>query len=174
MLRRQAQAAMAHLHEGRTVDREILGIARDARALAERLREEVGADGGIAHDALQESVEAILLHRLVRHRPFPSPRDLAVPPEAYLAGFADLVGEVRRLALEALTRGAILEAREHLAEMDQLFRTLARFESPRAILALKPKQDSARALLERTRGDVALAGILERAGLARRGSEEAA
>lgn len=162
---------MGRLHEGRRVDSEIDRIARDARRLAKRIQGEASADGGLAHDALQESVEAILLSRTLEDAPFPAPSALGVPPEAYLGGLADLVGEMRRLALEALARGELPEARRLLERMDGIHRTLARFESPRAIVALKPKQDQARALVERTRGDVALAGVLDRAGARARPSE---
>ncbi len=163
-LRRESQAVMARMHEGRSVGREVVAIARRARALAARIRSIAPEDGGLAHDALQESVEAILLDRVVREAPFPSPKALGVPPEAYLSGLGDLVGEVRRLALAALTTGDLGAARRHLATMESLYRTLCRFESPRSIVALKPKQDTARSLVERTRGEVALAGVLARAG----------
>jgi translin len=155
---------MARIHEGRPVAGEIARIAREARALAARVQGGGAADGGLVHDALQECVEAILLQRVVERRSFPSPKELGVAPEAYLAGLADLVGEVRRLALAALAEGALDDAVRYLALMESVYRTLARFESPRAIVQLKPKQDSARALVERTRGDVALASVLARAG----------
>jgi translin len=163
-LRRRAQGAMARIHEGQRVAGEVARIAREARALAARVQGGGAADGGLVHDALQESVEAILLQRVVERRAFPSPKELGIPPEEYLAGLADLVGEVRRLALTALAEGALDEAVRHLGLMEAVYRTLSRFESPRAILPLKPKQDTARALVERTRGDVALAGVLARAG----------
>ena len=47
--------------------------------------------------------------------------------------------------------------------MEAVYRTLLHFETPRAIVPLKPKQDQARALLERTRGDVTMATVIARA-----------
>ncbi|HEV2429281.1 MAG TPA: hypothetical protein VGV64_05485 [Thermoplasmata archaeon] len=164
-LRRAAQGAMARLHEGRSIEAEIRSIERGARALARRGHRKGRGEAGLAHDALQEAVEAILLDRVVRGEPFPSPEDLGVPPEEYLAGLGDLAGEVRRLALAALSQGSPEEARRRLAEMESILGILLRFETPRSIVPLKPKQDSARALVERTRGDVTLAEVLHRAGL---------
>jgi predicted translin family RNA/ssDNA-binding protein len=46
-----------------------------------------------------------------------------------------------------------------------------RFEGPRSIISLKPKQDAARSLVEKTRGDVALAEVLHRAGAGRASTE---
>lgn len=156
---------MARIHEGRGVHDEIVGLARSARALAERAHGEAGGDRGLAHDALQESAEAILLDCVVRGATFPSPRDLGLGPEEYLSGLGDLVGEMRRLTLSALSTGKLEDAEERLREMESVFRTLLRFEGPRAIISLKPKQDAARSILEKTRGDVALAQVLARAGV---------
>ncbi|MGI0130290.1 MAG: hypothetical protein ACREEC_09110 [Thermoplasmata archaeon] len=164
-LRRRAQGIMGRIHEGRPVGVEIAGLARSARTLAQRVRGEAGSDRGLAHDALQESAEAILLDCVVRGATFPSPKSLGLGPEEYLGGLGDLVGEMRRLTLSALSEGNVPLAREHLREMESVFRALLRFEGPRAIIALKPKQDAARSILEKTRGDVALAEVLSRAGV---------
>jgi predicted translin family RNA/ssDNA-binding protein len=47
--------------------------------------------------------------------------------------------------------------------MDALTRDLLRFDTTRAIVQLKPKQDTARSLLERTRGEVVMARLHLRA-----------
>ena len=160
---------MAKIHEGQPVGPAIEEIGQAARTLAGRVRGEWAGDRSVAHDALQESVEAILLDRVVRGGTFPSPRALGIDAEEYLGGLGDLVGEMRRLALSALSEGNVAKARERLAEMESVYRALLRFEGPRAIISLKSKQDTARALLEKTRGDVALAEVLARAGAATAG-----
>jgi len=162
-LRRLAQSTMAAIHEGRPVAREIAEIRRQARALAERVRTEARADASLAHDALQEAVEACLLDAIAAGGRLPTPEELAVDPEEYLHGLGDLAGEVRRLALERLSAGDPEGARRRLREMEAVYRTLLHFETPRAIVPLKPKQDQARALLERTRGDVTMATVIARA-----------
>ncbi len=120
-------------------------------------------EAGVVDDALQEWTEAHLLSAFLRGESPPAPGDLGVPAETYLAGVGDLVGEVRRLVLGDLTRGDLARATERFGAMEGLFHFLLGFESPRSILALKPKQDSARSLVERTRSELALARILSRA-----------
>jgi len=151
---------MGRVHEGRDVSADLAEIRREAADLSDWLRREGRGEEGLAFDALQESVEAILLGAIVRGEELPGPDSLGVDPEPYLSGLGDVVGEVRRLALDRLGAGDLAGAEAHLATMDHLFRTLLRFETPRSIAQLKPKQDSARSLVERTRGDVIMARVL--------------
>lgn len=165
-LRRLAQGTMMRLHDGEPVDEALAEVRRTTIELAEWLRAEARGDEGIAHDAFQESVEATLLGAVVRGEPLPSPPDLGVDAELYLLGLGDLVGELRRLVLGKLNAGDLSGADHYLTLMEALYRTLMRFDTTRAIVALKPKQDTARALLERTRGEVTMAHLLARASLA--------
>jgi len=154
---------MARLHGGEAVGADIARIREETRRLADWVRRHAAADAGLAHDALQEGVEATLLLALHEHRRLPAPDQLGVDPEEYLAGLGDTVGEVRRLILADLAAGRVDEAEAALRTMEQLYQLLLRFETTRAIVALKPKQDTARALLERTRGEVTMARVLARA-----------
>jgi translin len=165
LLRRAAQAAMAHLHDGRDVGAEIAEIQRETRDLARWIERKAAPDAALAHDALQESVEASLLYALHRSESLPTPAELRVEPESYLSGLADVVGEIRRLILHELSKGNVAAAEEKLTMLEDLYRLLLRFETTRAILPLKPKQDSARGILERTRGEVTMARVLHRARL---------
>ncbi len=166
-LRRAAQTAMAHLHEGRSVSREVAAVRRELAALAAWVVEVAPSDAALAHDALQEGVEACLLANLAADRPLPGPEALGVEPESYLLGLGDTVGELRRLALSALARDRLDEAERRLGQLESVYRVLLRFETTRAIVPLKPKQDAARGLVEKTRGEVTLARLLHRARLPR-------
>jgi translin len=159
-LRRLAQGTMGQIHEGKDVRAELAEIQGSAKELAEWLRSEGRGDEGLAHDALQESAEALLLGAVVAGGPLPGPSDLGLDPEPYLMGLGDLVGEVRRLALDRLRHGDLEGAEAHVVTMEHLFRALMRFDTTRAIVALKPKQDVARSLLERTRGEVTMARVM--------------
>jgi len=162
-LRRLAQGTMTRLHAGGASPKEIAEVRAGAAALADWLRREGRGDEPLALDALQEAVEAVLLGAAADGAPFPGPAELGVDPEPYLLGLGDVVGELRRRVLDGLGRDDLAAAQEDLALMERLTRTLARFDTTRAILPLKPKQDSARALLERTRGEVVMARVLARA-----------
>jgi len=162
-LRRLAQATMARLHAERVVPPAVAEVRKELAELADWLRREDRGDEGLALDALQEGVEAVLLGAVVGGTPLPGPSDLGVDPEPYLLGLGDVVGEVRRRVLDRLAHDDLAGAEAHLALMDALTRDLLRFDTTRAIVQLKPKQDTARSLLERTRGEVVMARLHLRA-----------
>jgi translin len=159
-LRRLAQGTMGQIHEGKDVRAALAEVQASSKELAEWLRTDGRGDEGLAHDALQESAEALLLGAVVHGGPLPGPPELGLEPEPYLMGLGDLVGEVRRLALDRLRHGDLEGAEGYVATMEHLFRALMRFDTTRAIVALKPKQDVARSLLERTRGEVTMARVM--------------
>jgi len=161
-LRRLAQTTMNHLHTGGPTEADLAEIRRSMSELSDWLHREGRGDEGIAADALQEAVEASLLGAVVAGVPFPGPTDLGVEPEAYLLGLGDTVGEVRRRVLDHLGRDDLVGAEAELGLMETLTHALLRFDTTRAIVPLKPKQDTARALLERTRGEVVMARHLVR------------
>ncbi len=169
-LRRLAQRTMMRLHTEPAPDDDLREIRRRARELSESLRREGRGDEGIAMDALQEAVEATLLGAVATGSPWPGPADLGVDPEPYLLGLGDLVGEVRRRALDRLGRDDLAGAEAELRRMEAIVRALLHFDTTRAIVPLKPKQDGARALLERTRGEVVMARLV----LGRRSAAERA
>jgi translin len=70
---------------------------------------------------------------------------------------ADVIGELRRFALERLREGDIDRATEFLNMMEEMFLVIMRFDFPDALVPIRRKQDVARSLLEKTRGEVAVA-----------------
>ncbi len=161
-LRRLAQGTMGRLHTEGSAPAELAEIRRAMADTADWLRREGRGDEPLALDALQEAVEAVLLGAIISRMPLPGPPDLGVDPEPYLLGLGDVVGEVRRLALDRLGQDDLAGAEAALALMEELTRSLLRFDTTRAIVPLKPKQDTARMLLERTRGEVVMARFLSR------------
>jgi translin len=161
-LRRLAQGTMTRLHLGVAEPAELAGVRASLAELSDRLRREGRADEPLTHDALQEGVEASLLGAILARDPLPGPADLDVEPEPYLLGLGDVVGEVRRLVLERLAHEDLDGASRYLHLMEELTQSLLRFDTSRAIVQLKPKQDQARTLVERTRGEVVMARLLAR------------
>jgi translin len=162
-LRRLSQGTMTRLHSDGSAEPDLAEIRRAMADLSEWLRREGRGDEPMALDALQEAVEAVLLGTIAAGEPLPGPSDLGVEPEPYLLGLGDVVGEVRRRVLDRLGRDEVASAEAELALMERLTRSLLKFDTTRAIVQLKPKQDSARMLLERTRGEVVMARFLARA-----------
>ena len=112
---------------------------------------------GIVENAMQEAGEAFLVHAILEQDPLPSPKDLGLTDTAYLLGLGDVVGELRRFALEHLRRADVKQASGYLEKMERILDSLMRFDYPTALVALKRKQDVARSLIEKTRGEVAVA-----------------
>lgn len=120
---------------------------------------------GFIHDAAKEYVEARLTRAAVNDEPLPDAAALGVELPAYLNGMGEMVGELRRHILDALRVGDLRHAERLLALMDEVYSELSTFDYPEAITGgLRRTVDAARALLERTRGDVTLAVQQERLG----------
>jgi translin len=112
---------------------------------------------GTVHNALQEMAEAFILAALIKGDRLPPPESIDCPPAAYLCGMGDAIGELRRITQDALRKGELQEAEAALAIMEGLFSALVMFDYPDAIAPVKHKQDVARGLIEKTRGEVAVA-----------------
>lgn len=143
--------------------------ASQARVEAEAFPEL--AHAGYMHDALKELVEACLVVALVGGTPPPDRDELGVSWPAYLAGLAEAVGELRRFALDALRRGENATAEVMLTHMTNIYELLVTLDYPDAVTgSLRHATDGARAILERTRGDVTAALVQQRLELAIRAS----
>ncbi len=112
---------------------------------------------GFVENAMQEACEAFLVHAIIQSEKLPSPKECGVTDTAYLLGLGDVVGELRRFALTALRDGDVTSASRSLERMERILDSLMRFDYPTAMVALKRKQDVARSLIEKTRGEVAVA-----------------
>jgi translin len=112
---------------------------------------------GLVESAMQEYVEARLFRATLENETYLSFEDLGVTPEAYLMGLGDIIGEIRREALNHIRKGEVDKASEYLEIMESLYDFLMRFHYPNSLVAIKRKQDIARGVLEKTRGEVAVA-----------------
>lgn len=117
---------------------------------------------GFLRNGLQEFAEAHILWSLTSDKELMSADDLDITPSAYLLGLADVIGELRRECLERLTKGDIEGAENLLEAMDRIKDMLMELDYPKAIVPLKNKQDMARALVEKTRGDIAVSSNREK------------
>ena len=111
--------------------------------------------GGMFSAALQEYSEANIFLRLVEECKFISPNDISVPPVDYVLGLGDVVGEFRRLALDALREGDVKKGEECLQTMDEIYiELMALDEAYMLVPGLRRKSDVARRIIEATRGDI--------------------
>jgi translin len=155
---RLSGSAVHSIHKGEDVT-DLLRVAQDeAHSLRSLLEEHPDIwNSGLVSDALQEMAEAAIVQAIAIGGDFPSPEDLGMTAAPYLMGLADAIGEMRRFVLVALRKGDVEKAVAHLDMMEEMFLVLMRFDYPQALVAVRRKQDIARSLLEKTRGDVAVA-----------------
>jgi len=110
---------------------------------------------GMFSAALQEYSEANIFLRLVEESRYLTPKEINVPSADYVLGLADVIGECRRLALDALREGNAKRAEKCLQTMDEIYTELMRMdESYMLVPGLRRKCDVARKIIEITRGDV--------------------
>jgi len=110
---------------------------------------------GLFDAALQEYSEANIFLRLIEESRFITPEEINVPSVDYVLGLADVVGEYRRMALDALREGEVEKGEKCLRTMDEIYTELmAMDEAYMLVPGLRRKCDGARKIIEATRGDV--------------------
>ncbi|MEM2806894.1 MAG: hypothetical protein QXU45_04330 [Candidatus Bathyarchaeia archaeon] len=140
---------------------------KEARRLLEKAGEIISRLNAIAEEhpdiihsglydvALQEYAEANIFLTLVEEGRFVTPVEINVPSIDYVLGLADVIGEYRRLALDALRNGDARKSEECLKVMDEIYTELmAMDEAYMLVPGLRRKCDVARKIIETTRGDV--------------------
>jgi translin len=149
---------IAAMHRGAFVDGDVLRIIDMSKDLRNDLKDHKDMwHSGALQNALQEAAEAAIVHAMLKGERLPHPDDLSVTIPSYLLGLCDSVGELRRFTLTALKEGKYDEAEKNLASMDRVYEVVSQYHYPKAIVPVKVKQDQIRGIIERTRGDVAMA-----------------
>jgi translin len=137
----------------------------EAASLVSRLNSE-DMNFRFMQESLQEYSEAAIAYALLSKEDPPGFTELGIPPEYYALGLGDVVGELRKHILDAI-RTEHYDAADYFLElMDEISHEIISLDYPSAIIPIRRKQDTARVLLERTRGDVTIA--LNQAKLAKR------
>lgn len=110
---------------------------------------------GLFNAALQEYSEANIFLGLVEESRFITPEEINVPSVDYVLGLADVIGEYRRLALDALREGDVEKGGKCLEIMDGIYVELMGMDDAYMLVrGLRRKCDIARRIIEATRGDV--------------------
>ncbi|MFO7991342.1 MAG: translin family protein [Thermoplasmata archaeon] len=111
---------------------------------------------GFLRNGFQELAEAHIIWWISKEEEPMSPEELGITESSYLVGMGDVVGELRRMVLDSLSKGENEKAKNYLIKMERIKDMLMRFDYPKAIVPLKHKQDVARDLVEKTRRDLTL------------------
>jgi translin len=113
---------------------------------------------GFLQDAAKEVAEAILTRTAVDGGPLPGPAEVGVDDVSWLHGLAETVGELRRASLDHVRGGRLDEAEQALAQMQEILSVLVTVDVPDGLSrGLRRATDAARAITERTRGDLTAA-----------------
>lgn len=110
---------------------------------------------GLFNAARQEYSEANIFLNLIEESRFITPEEINVPSVDYVLGLADVIGECRRLALDALREADVEKAEKCLQIMDEIYTELMGMDEAYMLVpGLRRKCDIARRIIETTRGDV--------------------
>ena len=106
----------------------------------------------------QEYTELIVFYSIVNDEELPSPSELKISPINFALGLADVIGELRRYALDNIRNSQTNELNKILESMDEIYTNLFSVDYPVGLTKdLRHKVDVARNIIEKTRGDVSLA-----------------
>ena len=117
---------------------------------------------GFVENAAQEYVEAHCLYNIIRGEDLPDPDTIQTTYSSYLLGLCDVVGELRRGALDSILVGDASKANEYMNHMDEIYDAIMSFDYPSGLIPIKRKQDMVRGLIEKTRGELAVASCERR------------
>lgn len=155
---RAAANAIRATHRGETATAdELIAASRDAldRATGACAAHPEVLHAGFVADAAKELAEAVLTRAAVAGQPLPAPAEVEVDEVAWLHGLAETVGELRRASLDHVRAERIEEAERLLGLMQEILAALASIDVPDGLSrGLRRATDAARAITERTRGDL--------------------
>lgn len=105
--------------------------------------------------ASEEHAEAVIIYSLLTRSEYPAPDETNVDVLHYILGLADVPGELKREALDALRRDDLESAERHLATMEEIYLNLLSMDETSLLLkGLRRKLDVARSVIESTRAEV--------------------
>ena len=105
--------------------------------------------------AFEEHAEAKILLTLIQEDRFVNPKEINVPFTPYVLALGDVIGELRRRALDLIRKGNLDAAEKTLESMEQIYSELTALDDAYVIVnGLRRKGDVARRLIEITRGDI--------------------
>jgi len=106
----------------------------------------------------QEFTELTVFHSIISKKEIPAPSEIQVNPINFALGLADVIGELRRYALDNIRNSQTQDLNYILESMDEIYTYLFSVDYPSGVTQdLRRKVDVARNIIEKTRGDISLA-----------------
>jgi translin len=157
---RLSKQAIQVTHQERFNDAKVM--LEEAKTLFVKLHE-IAEDypyllySGSVGAAFEEHAEAHILLMLIQENRFASPREMDVPLTPYVLSLGDVIGELRRRALDLIRRGNVEASEKCLEWMEHIYSELTALDNAYIIInGLRRKGDVARRLIEITRGDITI------------------
>ena len=89
---------------------------------------------GFVENAAQEVVEANCFYNIMQGKDLPDPDKIQTTYSSYLMGLCDLVGELRRTALDSIRNGKAKTADKYLNMMEEIYDVIIRFDYPSGLI----------------------------------------
>ena len=156
---RDCSNAIKHIHrkEYDLYQEKIASIKQTHNLLKEMVNEETSAFAKFLKTPEQEYAEAVSFYAIINKQELPTPSQLNIDPLNYAFGLADVIGELRRYALDNIRNSQLSDLNQILEDMDEIYTNLFSLDYPSGITQdLRPKTDRARSLIEKTRGDISI------------------
>ena len=157
---RLSKQAIQVTHQERFDDAK--AMLKEAKSLFAKLQE-TAKDypymlySGSVGAAFEEHAEAHILLTLIQEDRFVTPKEIDVPVTPYVLSLGDVIGELRRRALDLIRRGNVEAAEKTLERMEYIYSELTALDDAYIIVkGLRRKGDIARHLIEITRGDITI------------------
>ncbi|MHA2181277.1 MAG: hypothetical protein ACXAAH_07625 [Promethearchaeota archaeon] len=133
-------------------------IEIDLETLHNLVNKNPGAFSKFLKTPEQEYTELIVFYSIVNDDDIPSPSELKISPINFALGLADVIGELRRYALDNIRNSQTNDLNKVLESMDEIYTNLFSVDYPVGVTQdLRHKVDVARNIIEKTRGDISLA-----------------
>jgi translin len=156
---RDCSNAIKHIHrkEFDLYNEKISSIKQTHTELKEMVNLDPGVFAKFLKTPEQEYAEAVSFYAIVNKQELPTASQLNIDPLNYAFGLADVIGELRRYALDNIRNSQLSDLNQILENMDDIYTNLFSLDYPSGITQdLRPKTDRARSLIEKTRGDVSI------------------
>ena len=102
-----------------------------------------------SQDAHQEYVELMMLDSILSSGRVPTSKELKEKPIAYILGMMDVVGELKREALDELMKGNVEKAKSYYGFMKEIYDSTLHIRFANSLMpGFRRKQDTARIQIE--------------------------
>jgi len=147
-----------HRQEGEKFQDKVNVIKSNLGNLVKLVNSNLGLFSTYLKTPEQEYTELIAFHAIINNKDIPTPSEMKINPLNFALGLADVIGELRRYALDNIRNDNIEGLNNILESMDEIYTYLFSIDYPVGITKdLRHKVDVARNIIEKTRGDVSLA-----------------